>query len=117
MGFKTYNKYKNKKVIIDGIRFDSKNEGGRYFELKLLEKAGEIYNLELQPEFIICPAVNWNGKKFRARKYRADFKYIDNRGKTIVEDFKGYQTPEYKLKRQLFLSVYQDIYTFKEVYR
>ena len=46
-------KYGNRKVTIDGITFDSKREMKRYCELKLLEKAGEISGLELQPEFDI----------------------------------------------------------------
>lgn len=36
------NKYRNKKVIVDEKEFDSKREGNRYKELKLLERAGEI---------------------------------------------------------------------------
>ena len=44
-------KYGNKKVIVDGITFDSRREARRYRELKLLERAGQIQNLELQKEF------------------------------------------------------------------
>ena len=36
------NKYKNKKIIYDGITFDSIKEKNRYIELKILEKAGLI---------------------------------------------------------------------------
>ena len=45
------NKYRNKKVIVDDYIFDSIQESRRYKELKLLLKAGEISNLELQPRF------------------------------------------------------------------
>ena len=38
-------KYKNKKVSVDGIEFDSKLEANRYCELKLLQRANEIKNL------------------------------------------------------------------------
>lgn len=48
-----YNKYGNIKTVIDGIKFDSKRESERYLELKLLEKAGEISDLKLQPRFIL----------------------------------------------------------------
>lgn len=41
-------KYKNKKITLDGITFDSRKEANRYRELKLLERAGEIHTLELQ---------------------------------------------------------------------
>jgi hypothetical protein len=42
------NKYKNEKIEIDNIKFDSKKEAKRYLELKQLERAGVIYNLKLQ---------------------------------------------------------------------
>lgn len=34
-----YNKYNNKKVEVDGIKFDSIKEATRYKQLKLLERA------------------------------------------------------------------------------
>lgn len=37
------NKYRNKKVIVDEKEFDSKREGNRYKELKLLESAVDTY--------------------------------------------------------------------------
>ena len=51
-----YNKYRNIKTEVDGIKFDSKREAQRYQELKLLEKGGVISNLELQPKFELLPA-------------------------------------------------------------
>ena len=45
------NKYRNQKVTIDGITFDSLKEAGRYRVLKLLVKAKEIKDLELQKKF------------------------------------------------------------------
>ena len=59
---RTYSKYKNKKITIDGITFDSQLEANRYCELKLLFKAGEISQLRLQPEFELIPAFRKNGK-------------------------------------------------------
>lgn len=44
-------KYKNKKITIDGITFDSKKEAQRYSELKILERGGKISQLVLQPRF------------------------------------------------------------------
>jgi hypothetical protein len=93
-------KYRNKKVVIDGIKFDSAKEGVRYTELKILLKAGLITDLELQPVFEIQPSYKRLGKTIRAIKYLADFRYIEN-GKTVVEDVKGFKTDIYKLKKKL----------------
>lgn len=102
------NKYRNKKVIVDEKEFDSKREGNRYKELKLLERAGEIKNLELQPRFLLQDSFKKNGRTFRKIEYVADFKYIEN-GKTIVEDVKGMQTDVFKLKHKIFEKVYPDL--------
>ena len=72
-----YNKYRNTKTELDGIVFDSKKEADRYAELRMLERAGTIKKLELQPKFLICKGVVWNGRKQRDRYYIADFKYYD----------------------------------------
>ena len=45
------NKFKNKKIIIDGIKFDSKKEGYYYVYLKELEKTNKISNLQLQVKY------------------------------------------------------------------
>lgn len=102
------NKYRNKKVIVDGKEFDSNKEGNRYKELRLLERAGEISNLELQPRFLLQDGFKKNGRTFRKIEYIADFKYIEN-GKTIVEDVKGMQTDVFKLKHKIFEKVYPDL--------
>lgn len=102
------NKYRNKKVIVDKKEFDSKREGNRYKELKLLERAGEIKNLELQPRFLLQDSFKKNGRTFRKIEYVADFKYIEN-GKAIVEDVKGMQTDVFKLKHKIFEKVYPDL--------
>ena len=41
-------KYRSRKVVVDGITFDSKKEAWRYRELHLLEQTGEISNLQMQ---------------------------------------------------------------------
>ena len=102
------NKYRNKKVIVDGEEFDNKKEGNRYKELKLLLKAGKISNLELQPRFLLQDGFKKNGRTFRKIEYIADFKYIEN-GKTIVEDVKGMQTDVFKLKHKIFEKVYPNL--------
>lgn len=105
---KKRNKYRNKKVIVDGEEFDSKKEGNRYKELRLLERVGEISNLELQPRFLLQDKFKKNGKTYRKIEYVADFKYIEN-GKKIVEDVKGIQTDVFKLKHKIFEKVYPDL--------
>ena len=102
------NKYKNRKIQIDMYVFDSIRESQRYKELKLLERAGEISNLELQPHFLLQDSFRKNGKTFRKIEYVADFMYIEN-GKTIVEDVKGLQTDIFKLKHKIFEKVYPDL--------
>lgn len=102
------NKYRNKKIVIDRYVFDSIAEGKRYRELSLLEKAGEIYNLELQPKFLLQESFKKNGKTYKAINYVADFKYIKD-GKTIVEDVKGIQTDVFKLKHKLFEKKYPNL--------
>ena len=98
------NKYRNKKVQVDMYVFDSIRESQRYKELKLLEKVGEISNLELQPRFLLQDSFKKNGKTYRKIEYIADFQYIEN-GKAIVEDVKGMQTDEFKLKHKKFEKV------------
>lgn len=94
-------KYNNTKVVIDGIKFDSKREAQRYKELILLEKAGKIADLILQPKFELIPKYTINGRNVRKMEYIADFQYTEN-GKTIVEDAKGFKTKEYLIKKKLF---------------
>ena len=87
---------------VDGVKFASKKEAGRYGELKLLQRAGEISDLQLQPRFMLQPAFTKNGKKYRAIYYQADFIYTSKGGERIVEDVKGYKTDEFRLKEKLF---------------
>lgn len=102
------NKYGNQKVELDGIKFDSKKEARRYAELKLMEKAGEIKDLELQKEFVIQPSfMDGNGRRQTAIKYRADFVYwkVDGNDLTyIIEDVKSPATRKdrvYRLKKKM----------------
>lgn len=91
-------KYRNKKT--NG--FDSKKEANRAAELQILAKAGIIKNLEFQPEYTVVPKQEGE----RAVKYRADFSYIDDLGKFVVEDTKGFKTKDYIIKRKLMLYVF-----------
>ena len=111
-------KYFSKKTEVDGIVFDSKKEALRYEELRMLEKAGMISDLQLQVPFELIPGFRYNGQAIRAVKYIADFVYFDG-GRTIVEDVKPsatYQTDVYKIKKKLLLYKYAEWIDFREVY-
>lgn len=73
------NKYRNKKIQVDMYVFDSITESKRYKELKLLERVGEISNLELQPKFLLQEGFKKNGKTYRKVEYIADFMYCQGR--------------------------------------
>lgn len=111
----TYSKYKNKKVVVDGHKFDSIKESHRYCELKLLKRAGKIKDLELQPKFELIPTIRTDIETLPKISYIADFMYQDcESGKMIVEDVKGYKTDVYLLKKRLFLQKYTE-YEFREI--
>lgn len=99
-------KYGNRKTLVDGIEFDSRKEAQRWAELKLLERAGQIYNLQRQVSFVLIPKQTRNGKVVeRPCVYKADFVYTEN-GEEVVEDAKGMRTKEYTIKRKLMLWQY-----------
>lgn len=103
-----WTKYNNKKITVDGQKFDSKKEANRYKELKLLEKAGEIQDLRTQVKFVLIPSQRdeETGKVVeRECSYKADFVYNEGE-KTVVEDVKGFPTKEYIIKRKLMLEKY-----------
>lgn len=116
-------KYHNQKVVIDGVEFDSKREAQRYQQLKLLEKARVITNLQRQVRYELIPSQYIDGKCVeRPVYYYSDFEYDElvplqkktimadagDRvvGNHIVEDVKGVRTKEYILKRKLMLYKY-----------
>jgi hypothetical protein len=111
------NKYKNKKAVVDGITFDSKKEAARYINLKCLEDAGLISDLQRQVSFELIPPQKLpqpykEGTKMvrtlRGCSYKADFVYM-KQGLQIVEDVKSAITrhnPEYIIKKKLMLYRY-----------
>ncbi|MBX6966011.1 DUF1064 domain-containing protein [Alcaligenes faecalis] len=101
-------KYGNRKVTLGGHQFDSAREATRYSQLQLLERAGQIKGLELQPRFELIPKQRRDdGKPERACEYVADFRYTDTRtGQTVIEDAKGMRTRDYIMKRKLMLQVH-----------
>ena len=97
-------KYGNRKTVVDGITFDSKKEATRYAELKLLQRAGEIFDLQRQVPFTLIPKQTRDGKVIeRPCVYKADFVYKEKDGTEVVEDVKGVCTKEYRIKKKLML--------------
>ena len=103
-------KYRNQKVTIDGITFDSKREAGRYQELKALASKNLIEDFRHQVPFELAPGVRFSNEK-RAKpalRYVADFAYrLD--GRLVVEDVKSAITAKaaaYRIKRHLMMAVH-----------
>lgn len=108
-------KYNSRRTTVDGITFDSLKEAKRYVVLKTLQEEGRISHLQRQVKYTLIPAqydkphIDSKGRRKqgklleRAVSYVADFVYIDEHGRQVVEDVKGIRTPEYKIKRKLML--------------
>ena len=108
------NKYHSHKITVNGETFDSKKEYRRFQELKLMERAGKITDLQRQVKFILIPVQREpdttgsrggvkRGKLIeRECSYLADFVYMED-GKKVVEDTKGVKTKDYIIKRKLML--------------
>lgn len=91
-------KFGNIRTEVDGVGFHSKREAGRYQQLQLLIRNGEVRDLLLQVPF----RIEVNGKLICT--YIADFAYVELRKgiwQEVVEDVKGYRTPMYRLKKKL----------------
>ena len=95
------NKYRNKGVYYDGDYFHSKGELNRFLQLKLLQDKGEIEDLHRQASI----RITINGELFRT--YVADFRYyVKDALVPTYEDFKGFDTPVSKMKRDLIKLLY-----------
>lgn len=117
-GKELFMKYHNKKIVIDGQVFDSKKEGYRYRELMLLERSGQITDLQRQVKYTLIPAqrepdtIGKRGGVIKGKlierevSYIADFVYREN-GELVVEDTKGIRTKDYIIKRKLMLYVHR----------
>lgn len=99
-----YNKYNAKKTEFMGYKFDSKWEAERYGQLASMQMAGVVEDLERQVKFDII--VN----DHKICKYIADFVYIltheNGKKEKIVEDAKGVQTTDFKIKKKLMKAVF-----------
>lgn len=91
-------KYGAKKVVNEDGKFDSQEEYRRFLNLRLLERAGEIQNLRRQVRYPL------QAGGIHISVYIADFVYTQN-GVEVVEDSKGFITPEYRQKRRLMKEI------------
>lgn len=105
-------KYHNVKSTVDGIEFASKREANRWCELRLLQRAGEIKDLQRQVRFELAPPVRIGatGRMKPALRYLADFSYLDMKlGQRVVEDVKSAPTAEkeaFRIKLHLMKSIH-----------
>lgn len=98
------NKYHNRKIK----GFDSAKEWRRNQELEIMQRAGEISELNRQVSFTLMPSYTISDettrqgfRTVREIRYIADFTYRLKNGKKIIEDVKGMQTDVFKIKRKL----------------
>lgn len=102
-------KINSKKVIVDGISFDSRTEAKYYCRLNRLKEEGKLRHIECHPKYELQPACERYGKKYRPMYYIADFLVILDDGHKIVIDVKGYGMEDAQLKRKLFAYKYPDL--------
>lgn len=95
-------KYKNKKVALNGIEFDSQIESRYYLYLLEQQKKGIVSEFLMQKEYIIFEGYDKNGKKVRPIKYKADFEVHYPDGRIEVIDIKGFETKDFNIKKKLF---------------
>lgn len=93
-----YHKYNANQTIIDGRKFPSKKEAGRYQELMQMWRSGEIR--------YFLPQVSLELNDQGSAKYRCDFLIFPHEGPEIYEDVKGIKTDMYKLKKKLIEARY-----------
>ena len=103
MLFNKNTKYHSKKVLCDGIAFDSKAERDYYLYLKALEKAHEVKEFLLQPEIVLQEGFTYEGKRYRAITYTPDFLVTYPDGRQEYVDVKGFSTQQGEIKRKLYL--------------
>jgi hypothetical protein len=96
-------KYRNTPTVVEGIKFPSKGEARRYCELKLLERAGAIYDLKRQ---VLFRLTGLNGST--VGRYTVDFAYTENSQK-VAEDFKGYAARDMPMRIALFRDNFPEI--------
>jgi hypothetical protein len=99
---KKANKFNNKKVIVNDIKFDSQMEADYYIYLRELMEEFKILKFTCQPEFVLQEGFTKRGLKFLPIKYKADFHVWLPDGTDYVIDIKGFETADFKIKKKMF---------------
>lgn len=108
-------KYGNKKVIVDGYKFDSKVEADYYYRLKIEKMKGLIKDFKVHPTFVVQESFKFKGKNIQQITYTPDFQVIKNDGTIDYIDIKGaIKTAEFRIKEKLFKKLLDD--TFEDMY-
>ncbi|NFC28548.1 DUF1064 domain-containing protein [Clostridium botulinum] len=102
-------KYGAKKIVIDGITFDSKDEGRYYLYLKELKAKDKILNFERQPKYELQPSFKKYGKTHKAITYAPDFLIYHLDGSEELIDVKGTETQQGNMRRKMFDYKYPDL--------
>ena len=94
------NKYRNKRIDVAGITFDSKAEAARWTELQMLERLQKIVGLCRQVPIVLIPGAKlWGADRARpAWRLVVDFHYVQD-GVPIWDDAKGFETAMSLAKR------------------
>ena len=98
---KKRNKYNAVKKEVDGVVFDSTREARRYGDLKFMQMAGQISDLECHPKYELYAGIT----------YKPDFRYVEN-GVTVCEDVKGgkaTQTRDFVMRWKMAKELYPSI--------
>lgn len=91
-------KYNSNIIEIDWIKFKSKIESRFY----LFFQENKIKILSLQPNYILQNKFTFENEKYREISYKSDF-LIEFKNKKYLLEIKGFETPEWKIKKKLFL--------------
>lgn len=105
---KKISKYRNERVVVGGVKYDSKKEAKRAEQLEAEQRIGLITDLEKQKKYVLQPSFKFMGKTIREIAYVADFVYKEH-GNLVVEDVKSPITranPVYKIKKKMMLYVH-----------
>jgi len=104
----TYSKYNARKMIINGITFDSILESKYYLHLLDEKDKGNIKDFDLNPTFQLLDNIKVGNRTLRGVRYIADFTIYDNDGGVTYVDVKGNRTPEFIIKEKMFHHFYED---------
>lgn len=100
-------KFNSQKKEVDGIIFDSTKEANFYLKLKILEKAGVITQIKLQPKFKYqITYFSKNSECYKSGFYKADFQVTYKNGNIEIIDVKGFKTKEFKRKKKIIENLY-----------